>query len=276
MTDRGEEQMEIPVYFPGDRYETPENIARPFLDKLLLGSRWYFYLSLIDIQRRHAPLARAGKYNRALWAAGSMEAFRRAESVGCRFRMSGIDNIRKDPEKPLVIISNHMSTLETIVFPGIFAGLRPITFVIKESIVRNPLFRDIMKATDPIVVSRKNPRDDLKKVMSEGVEHLKKGTSVIVFPQSTRTDGFDPAHFNSMGAKLAKTAGARLMPGAIKTDFWGNGGIKAFKEFGPLHRDRIVHMEFGEPISLTGNGSEEHLATIEFIRTRMERWQSEK
>lgn len=265
--------METPVYFPGDRYETPEKVARPLLDKLLLGSRWHFYLSLIDIQRRHAPIARAGNYNRALWAAGSMEAFHCAESVGCRFRMSGIDNIRQKPEEPLVIVSNHMSTLETIVFPGIFAGFRPITFVIKESIVRNPLFRDIMKATDPIVVSRKNPRDDLKKVMSEGVEHLKKGTSVIVFPQSTRTDGFDPAQFNSMGVKLAKTAGVRLMPVAIKTDFWGNSSIKMFKEFGPLHRDRIVHMEFGAPLAITGNGTEEHHTTVEFIRSRLDRWQ---
>lgn len=268
--------MEIPSYFPGDTYRTPDTVARPLLDKLLLGSRWYFYLSLIDIQRRHAPIARAGKYNRTLWAAGSMEAFHRAESVGCRFHISGIDNIRQNPEEPLVIVSNHMSTLETIIFPGIFAPLRPITFVIKESIVRNPLFRDIMKATDPIVVSRQNPREDLKKVMTEGTRHLLNGTSVIVFPQSTRTDRFDPAQFNSMGVKLAKTAGVRMLPVAIKTDFWGNGSIKMFKEFGPLHRDRTVHLEFGVPLTITGTGAEEHHATIEFIRTRLERWQSEK
>lgn len=266
--------MNIPLYFPNDTYETPECVTRPLGDRLLWGSRWYFYLMMIDIQRRHAPIARAGNYNRALWAAGSMEAFHLAESVGCRFRMNGIDNIRRTPDEPIVIVSNHMSTLETIVFPGIFAALRPVTFIIKESIVRNPLFRDIMKATDPIVVSRKNPRDDLKKVMSEGAEHLKKGTSVIVFPQSTRTDGFDPAQFNSMGVKLAKTAGVRLMPVAIKTDFWGNGSIKMFKEFGPLHRDRPVHMEFGTPLTITGNGSEEHHAVVEFIKRRLEAWET--
>ncbi|HSA34309.1 MAG TPA: lysophospholipid acyltransferase family protein [bacterium] len=264
--------MDIPNFFPGDRYDTPDGVARPVGDRLLLGSRWYFYLMMLDIQRRYSAIARTGGYDRAAWVRSSIEAFRLLESVGCRFRLSGLDHLRRDPAKPLVIAGNHMSTLETMVFPGIIGGLRPVTFVIKENILHNPLYRDIMAATRPIVVSRKNPRDDLKKVLEEGTAHLREGTSVILFPQATRSDTFDPAQFNSLGVKLAKTAGVRLMPVAIKTDFWGNSRFRLLKVVGPLHRERPVHMDFGAPIAITGNGTEEHHATVEFIQTRLAEW----
>lgn len=264
--------MDIPNYFPNDTYETPGGVARPIGDRLLLGSRWYFYLMMIDIQRRYSAIARAGRYDRAVWAQSSIEAFRLLESVGCRFRLKGLDYLRRDPAEPLVIIGNHMSTLETMVFPGIIGGLRPLTFVIKENILRNPLYRDIMAATRPIVVSRKNPRDDLKKVLEEGTVHLREGRSVILFPQATRSDTFDPAHFNSLGVKLAKTAGVRILPVALKTDFWGNSRFKLLKVVGPLHRDRPVLMEFGAPMTIAGNGTEEHHAVVEFIRSRLDEW----
>ena len=100
------------------------------------------------------------------------------------------------------------------------------------------------------------------------------GTSVIIFPQSTRAEEFKPSEFNSLAVKLARKAQVRLMPVAIKTDFWGNGKVSLFKEFGPLHRDRTAYMDFGEPFTVKGNGNEEHQMVIDFIEKRLNKWRN--
>ena len=85
-----------------------------------------------------------------------------------------MENITK-PEKPVLFISNHMSTLETMIFPGIIAPLREVTFVVKESLVKHPLFGDVMRSRNPIVVGRTDPRKDFEAVMNGGIELLKQG-----------------------------------------------------------------------------------------------------
>lgn len=127
-----------------------------------------------------------------------------------------------------------------------------------------------MRSRDPIVVARKNPREDLQTVMTRGKELLAKGTSVIIFPQSTRSAQFIPEDFNSLGVKLAKAAGLQVLPVAIKTDFWGNG--KFLKDIGPIDRRKPIHMEFGKPFSIEGNGKEEHNRIVDFISAHLREW----
>ena len=260
--------------FPSNEYITPDEVNSPLGDKLLFKSRWYFYIEILRSVARYKPYTLDGSYDRVMWANSSFEMLKLAESCGCRFNMTGLDNIRAKPDEPIVIVSNHMSTLETVVFPAIFASMRETTFVIKDSIMKNPIFKHIMGTRNPVVVSRVNPRDDLKTVLKEGTERLKNGTSVIIFPQSTRAEEFKPSEFNSLAVKLARKAQVRLMPVAIKTDFWGNGKVSLFKEFGPLHRDRTAYMDFGEPFTVKGNGNEEHQMVIDFIEKRHNKWRN--
>ena len=51
-----------------------------------------------------------------------------------------MENIARDPA-PVVFIGNHMSTLETMVLPGLIAPHREVTFVVKESLVKPSAFR---------------------------------------------------------------------------------------------------------------------------------------
>jgi 1-acyl-sn-glycerol-3-phosphate acyltransferase len=65
-----------------------------------------------------------------------------------------------------------------------------------------------------------------------------------------------------------------VIPAAIKTDFWGNG--KLFKEFGPIDRSKPIHMVFGEPMTVEGNGKKEHATIVEFIHSHMMEWEAEE
>ena len=253
-------------------YHTPEKKQLTLNDKILLNSRLYFNLSYIGVIFKSRRKAINKTYDTQAWIDSSLDIFRFIENTGGVFHVTGMENITKSPN-PVIFISNHMSTLETMIFPGIIAPLRDITFVVKESLVKHPLFGDVMRSRNPIVVGRTDPRKDFEAVMNGGVELLSKGNSIIIFPQSTRSLDFKPDEFNSIGVKLAKKAGVAVVPVAIKTDFWGSG--KLIKELGPIDRHKHIHIKFGEPFFVTGNGKEENMKIIDFIKTNLEVWNSE-
>jgi 1-acyl-sn-glycerol-3-phosphate acyltransferase len=256
-------------FFSGSSYDTPEDHPRLFGDRLLLNTRWYFVGGYVAEILRSRSVAIRGHYDRKAWAESSYRVFKLIENCGGRFHLRGLDNLRSC-QRPVVFISNHMSTLETFVFPSIIAPLMEVTFVVKESLVKHPLFGPVMRARNPILVRRSNPREDFQTVMSKGKELLAKGISVVIFPQSTRTVEFVPEEFNSLGIKLARAAGVYVLPVAVKTDFWGNG--KYLKDAGPINRNKPIHIVFGEPFLVRGSGKDEHRGVIDFIVDHLQRW----
>jgi 1-acyl-sn-glycerol-3-phosphate acyltransferase len=256
-------------YFDSFSYDTPVKEKLNLWERFRLNNRWYFTFKYGAVVLRTRKEAIRGEYDTKAWSDSSFEIFRFIEKTGGKFHISGMENIAKTPE-PVLFISNHMSTLETMVFPGIVAPYREVTFVVKESLVKHPLFGDVMRSRNPIVVGRTDPRKDLEAVMNGGMDLLSKGISIIIFPQSTRSLEFKPEDFNSLGVKLAKKAGVDVVPVAIKTDFWGNG--KLIKELGPLDHNKPIHIKFGEPFKVTGTGKAENQKIIEFIQSSLKEW----
>lgn len=210
-----------------------------------------------------------GIYDDEEWIKASYRIFQHIEGCGGRFHIRGLDNMRKTKE-PLIFVSNHMSTLETIIFPCLIAPFCPMTFVVKESLVQGRVFGPIMRSRNPITVSRTNPREDFRAVLEQGKKILQNGKSLVIFPQATRRVEFIPEQFNSLGIKLAKNAGVKVLPMAIKTDFWGNS--KLLKGFGPIDRKKTIYITFHEPLTVKGNGKEEHQQIIRMISSHLEKW----
>lgn len=256
-------------FFPNSSYDTDKNKKRSWVDLIFLNSRWSFVLGYFFEIIRSRNLAIHNKYDDEIWADSSFRIFKIAESCGGKFHISGLENIIAD-QGPFVFISNHMSTLETFVFPCMIAPKIPVTFIVKESLIKSKLFGPIMRSRNPIVVKRINPREDYETVITEGKKRLSSGVSIIVFPQSTRSAQFIPEEFNSLGIKLAKAAGVKVIPVAIKTDFWGNG--KIFKDIGPVNRKKPIHITFGKPLTINGSGKEEHKFIIDFISNHLQSW----
>lgn len=218
---------------------------------------------------RSSAMARRGKYDAAKWSETSHQVLQSLESVGVRIEVSGLEHIRC-LETPCVFIGNHMSMFETMVLPAIIQPIRDVTFVVKQSLLDYPLFGHVVRTRDPIGVSRDNPREDFKAVMQGGTERLQKGTSIVVFPQTTRSLTFEPEQFNSIGVKLALRAKVPVVPIALMTDAWGNG--KRFKDLGPIDPGKPVHIAFGQPIEIQGRGEEQHQRIIDFIQAKLAHW----
>jgi len=256
-------------YFGSYIYDTPVKGKRSLWDRMIHCNRLYFTIKYATIVLKTRKEAIRGIYDTKAWADSSYFIFRFIEKTGGQFHISGMENISKNPG-PVVFVGNHMSTLETMILPGIIAPHREVTFVVKESLVRHPLFGHVMRSRDPIVVGRTDPRRDFEIVMDEGIQLLSKGISIVIFPQSTRSLEFNPGEFNTLGVKLAKKAGVDVVPIAIKTDFWGPG--KVIKELGPLDSKKPIYFKFGEPFPITGNGKAENQKIIDFILSSLEKW----
>ena len=186
-----------------------------------------------------------------------------------RIDVSGLSHL-KQLESSAVLIGNHMSMMETFLLPSMTRPFGPVTFVVKESLLEYPIFKYIMRSRDPIAVTRTNPRQDLKTVLQEGTRKLQEGTSIIVFPQTTRAHVFDPAQMSTIGVKLAKKANVPIVPIALKTDGWQNGN--RLKDFGQLDTGKVAFFSFGQPFLVEGKGEREHERVNHHISSQLAAW----
>ncbi len=251
-------------------YITDPNRSRSKLSSLFLGLKFMFYPRIFWLLwKTSRRVVQRGIYSDDEFVKDSLSVLQKLESIGIRFEITGIGNLRKF-DGPAVFIANHMSTLETFVLPCIIEPVKPITFVVKKSLVEMRIFGPIMRSRMPIVVGRTNPREDLRTVIEEGTKNLKSGKSIIVFPQGKRTVVFNPEEFNTLGIKLALKTGATVVPIALKTDAWSIG--RFIPDFGPIDKKKKVYFAFGEPMSIKGRGSEEHERIIQFIKDKLQEW----
>lgn len=229
----------------------------------------FFFPAFWNTVYQSSRLVHQGRYDNAAWAKSSLDVLRAMEYVGATIHISGL-NFLHQVSGPCVFVANHMSTLETIVLPGIIQPFKDVTFVVKRVLVQYPIFKEVLLSRDPIVVDRVNPREDLTRVLNQGAELLARGRSIIVFPQTTRTLRFDPAEFNTIGIKLARSANVPIVPVAVRTDAWGIG--RWIKDIGRIDPSRPVHFAFGEALEVEGRGAATHQRVIQFITDHLRTW----
>ena len=185
--------------FSGDYHSSPARRA------------WFpsvrFYWNIARIVYAAGKKALAGNYSAGDWTDSSRDVGIALENVGTGINIEGFSHVL-GLQGPCVYIANHMSTLETFFLPCILQPVRNVTFVIKKSLLKYPYLGPILQSRNPVAVNRVNPRADLSLVLSEGREHLAAGTSLVIFPQGTRSRTVDEARFNSLASKLARRAGA--------------------------------------------------------------------
>ncbi len=263
--------MEQGVYqFSGDSYDTPADVPISVLYRLLLKSRWYFYFNNYRIFYLTGRSGKRGELDQERQIAFSSKNVRLVERCGGKIHLRGLDHLRELNGRPVVLIGNHMSLLETALFHAVVREKIDFTFVIKQSLMKVPFFRDIMTSIEAIPIGRANPRDDLRAIFEDGGRILNSGRSIIIFPQATRSEEFIPEKFNSIGVKLAKYAGVPVLPFALKTDFLQNG--RFLRDFGPVCPEREVWFEFGAAREVIGNGQKLQQEIIAFIQNRLSEW----
>lgn len=257
------------ILFEKDSYITSSRGVRP-KGKLPFFKKVLFYIKFISLVLKTRKAVVKRNAGTGYVAENCEKIVALCESVGAEINITGLDNIR-NIEGGAVIAANHMSTIETLLFPAILNNIKKQVYVVKKSLVTGWVFGPIMRLYDPIALERDNPRIDLNKVLTEGTKALKEGKSVILFPQGTRSKNFDPGSFNSLAVKLAKIAGAKVIPCALKTDFWENG--KTISTIGDIYPERTIYFAFGKPETIERSGKNEQKRIVDFIDQKFKTWQ---
>ncbi|MFR7989317.1 MAG: lysophospholipid acyltransferase family protein [Anaerovoracaceae bacterium] len=149
--------------------------------------------------------------------------------------VEGRENLPEDG--PCVFISNHEGYADIVVLFKALEG-RQIGFIAKDSLEKVPYFGKWIRAIRGVFIKRGNTRDALKSIQA-GVDVLKQGFSLVIFPEGTRSHGPKMGSFKAGSFKLATKSKVPIVPVTI------NGTYHMFEEreviTGGAHVDVIIH-----------------------------------
>lgn len=123
----------------------------------------------------------------------------------------GLENL--DPKKQYIFMSNHRSAAD-IVAIGVALWDYQIRFVAKKELLRVPVFGWGLWAMRNIIIDRRNHVQAVRSYAVAG-ERIRRGISVVVFPEGTRGEGRELLPFKKGGFVLAIETGTPIAPIAV-------------------------------------------------------------
>ena len=125
---------------------------------------------------------------------------------GCRMgvfsvHVTGLEH--KDPEGAQLILANHPTLIDVVLLLSL---LPQVDCVIKEAVRRNVFMRS--SVTTANYISNREP----EWLLNSCVTRLESGSSLLLFPEGTRTTAGQGLHFKLGAAEVAIRAKARILP----------------------------------------------------------------
>lgn len=156
---------------------------------------------------------------------------------GATVDIKGFENIPAD--KAVLYVGNHSSFYDIIVAYSILPTLTG--FVAKKEMIKVPFLNVWMYYMNCLFIDRNNIREGLKTIL-KGVDQIKSGISVFIFPEGTRSKTGEMAPFKEGSMKMASKTGCPIIPVAFKNT------SSLFEAQFPRIKGAHVSIEFGEPI----------------------------
>ncbi|MDT8421890.1 MAG: lysophospholipid acyltransferase family protein [Desulfuromonadales bacterium] len=170
-----------------------------------------------------------------LWARGCLLL------AGIRVKVNGTENIPRD--RSAVYIANHQSHFDIL---ALYASL-PIQFrwMAKQELFDIPLFGMAMRRSGYIAIDRSDRRKSMQSMIA-AAQRIQHGTSVIVFPEGTRTNDGRLQSFKKGGFMIALKAQAPLVPVAI------NGSFALLPRGRTAIRPGLIEIDILPPVETSG------------------------
>lgn len=186
-----------------------------------------------------------GKFNQPLKDKSSLAivnwAFRWVIRLsGTKVIVKGEENVPQDTA--VLYVGNHRSYYDIIL--TYVRVPRPTGYVAKREMLRYPLLNVWMHFLHCLFLDRSDLKRGLKTIL-EGVEKVKSGISICIFPEGTRNDtdqDFLPFHEGSF--KIAEKAKVPILPITMA----GTNAI--FEDHLPRIKKQTVIIEYGKPIDI--------------------------
>lgn len=174
------------------------------------------------------------------------------------FKVVGLEHL---PSKPSMILANHQSAWETIMFQ---VFLPPHSQVLKRELMWIPFFGWGLAANLPLAINRSKKTEALKQLIRQGKERLDSGRWILIFPEGTRQHVGQVGKYQAGGAYIAAHTKVDIVPVAHNAgEYWPK---KSF-----LKTPGTIQVIIGKPIPTTGRKPRELNQAVElWINTQLQ------
>lgn len=134
------------------------------------------------------------------WARGFLK------HSGCKVSVKGTENI---PDGPVLFVANHEGNFDVPVLIGYIP--KPFGFISKIEVKKLPIISGWMETMGCVFIDRKDRRSSVQSIR-DGIQKLKDGHSILVFPEGTRSKGGEMAKFKAGSLRMAKDSKVPIVP----------------------------------------------------------------
>jgi 1-acyl-sn-glycerol-3-phosphate acyltransferase len=202
----------------------------------------YFFLSLLFLLptfRKVSKLEKQGKLEemQTLLQATAHDLCKKLiDKTGSTVYTKGLENV---PEGPVLFVSNHQSNFDIPLLLGFID--KPKSFIAKKELSKTPMLNQWMKQGKCIFIDRENARQSLRAIQ-EGIQILKGGHSLVIFPEGTRSKSSNMREFKKGSLKLAIKSQVPIIPVSI------NGSYKMMEANKGFIKPATISLIISEPI----------------------------
>src|ERR1043166_9277083 len=185
----------------------------------------------------------------------------------CLVRAAGIDLHTErmetvDRKQRYILIANHYSYFD---IPVIIAAVpQPIRFMAKVSLFKIPIFGWALGRAGFIPIDRKNRRTAVKS-FDLAAERIRKGNTIVVFPEEGRSRNREMRPFQRGGFLLALKSELPILPLAV------DGTYDVYRVGAKRITPGVVTIKVGDPIATAGRSVREKEQLAEQSRSQIEK-----
>ena len=171
-------------------------------------------------------------------------------------------------KRPVVMVANHRSLIDIL---ALYKIRRPFKWTSKDENFRLPFIGMVLSLTNSIRIKRESFRSGMQ-FLSQAEDEIGKGSSILLFPEGTRSLTMEMRPFKEGAFLLAKKTGCGVIPivhtGSEKTVDRGSWALKGkatiyIRVLDEIPVTEVERLEVKELMMLTRERMEEGLATLE-------------
>jgi 1-acyl-sn-glycerol-3-phosphate acyltransferase len=168
---------------------------------------------------------------------------------GAKVTVEGLEDL---PEGPVVFIGNHQGNFDIPILLSFID--KPKAFIAKIETLKLPFVSSWMRQMRCVFMDRNDIRQSITAI-NQGVQYLKEGYSMVIFPEGTRSGSIEMGEFKAGSFKLATKSGVPIVPIAI------NGSYNIMGKKSLIVKPAEVSIKILKPIE-TAKLSKEELKTL--------------
>jgi len=142
---------------------------------------------------------------------------------GVTHEMRGLANLSGEP---VIIVSKHQSAFETF---ALYYYLKKSFFIHKKQLFYIPIFGQYLMKHNMVSIDRMGQASTMRKMITDVKKKLDSGSTIIIFPEGTRTKPGAKADYKTGFIGIYNTSKRKLQPVALNSGLFWQKGLKVIK-----------------------------------------------